>query len=140
MAVQPVQIGEEAEECDVQKRRVVPVEAGRDDLARPRFGHEPGKGEQTLDQQSSRGHYHPEPCQEPERQAAAVVLPIDQQQRQGDEVSEEKADHAPEADAALPQRRRHRHVADRADKAHDRDERSDDHVLQRCPKAVAAQK
>ena len=56
----------------------------------------------------------------------AVVLPVDEHQRERDEVGEDEADHAAEADAAVPERGRHRHVADRAHEADERDERTDE--------------
>ena len=43
-----------------------------------------------------------------------------------DEIGEDEAHHSPEADAAVPQDGRKRHVTDRADERHDRDEWADE--------------
>ena len=48
-----------------------------------------------------------------------------------DQVGKDKSDHAAEADASVPQHRRQRNVADRADEGDHRDQRADDWSPQR---------
>ena len=97
-----------------------------------------GAGEYLLDDQTCAGHHHPEQSDEAKRQPTAVVAAIDQYERRGDEVGEEKAHDTTEADATLPERGGHRHVADRADETGEGDDRSDDRVLKDGPTTVAA--
>ena len=55
-----------------------------------------------------------------------VILAIDVQDREDDQVGEDKGDYAAEADPAVPQHRRQWNVTDRADEGDHRDQRADD--------------
>ena len=54
VAVQPVQVGRDADEEDVEERRVVPVEAGLDDVARSGARDEAGAVEEAFDREAQR--------------------------------------------------------------------------------------
>ncbi len=69
----------------------------------------------------------------------AVVLPVDDQDRDDDQVGEDERDDAAEADPAVPQHRRQRRVADRADEAEQGDDRADDWPPQLGRQRVAGQ-
>ena len=56
VAVQPVEVAGEAEERDVEERRVVPVEAGLDDVARAVARDEPRGVEEHLDGEAGDRH------------------------------------------------------------------------------------
>src|ERR1041385_199152 len=106
---QPPEAGEHDEEDDVEVGGVVPVEARRRDDRRPLRRLDRRRAEEVLDREPGDAHNRPEQRKQLQRQAAAVVAAVDQQQRQRDQVGEDEADDAAEADAALPERGGERH-------------------------------
>src|SRR5581483_6749392 len=90
VAVQPPEDGEHGEEHDVEERRVVPLEAGGDDLLRAVGGDGAGGGEEPLGDEPGGGHDGVEAAEEPQGQTVPVVLAVDEHQGQGDEVGEDE--------------------------------------------------
>src|SRR5712692_10323696 len=84
--------------------------------------------EQLADHKPGENHRDVRGDQEVEAHARAVVLPVDVEDGDDDQVGEDEADHATEADAAVPQHDRKRDVADGADEAEQRDDRRDDRI------------
>src|SRR5690348_8443254 len=114
------------QEHDVEHRGVVPLHARVADLRVPGRRDEPEAAEQELDDVSGYDHGGVEDPEYGQHHPGAVVLPVDDQDRNDDQVGEDERDHAAEADPAVPQHGSQRHVADRADEAEQRDDRADD--------------
>src|SRR5579875_1903029 len=69
----------------------------------------------------------------------AVVFAIDVENGQDNQVGEDKADHTAKADAAAPEHSRQWHVANRADKADNGDQRTYQRPLYARSRGIAAQ-
>ena len=96
-------------------------------LARPwrggRSGRGPGRRRRARRRTRRSTMVEVEGAQHEQHHARPVVLPVDGQDGQDDQVGEDERHHAAEADAAVPQHRRQRDVADgahEAEQAHDR--------------------
>ena len=72
------------------------------------------------------------------RHLQPVILAVNVQDRDDDQIGEDEGDHPAEADAAVPQHRRERNVADGTDERDDRDQRADDRSPQRSLCTVTA--
>ena len=85
-----------------------------------------------------RGNDHrPEHDRDQERRdPAAVVLAVDEHDRDHDQVGEDERDHAGERDPAGPQHRGERDVPDRAHEGERGDDRADDDVLEQLDRAA----
>src|SRR5207237_4013805 len=112
-------------------------EAGGDDGLGSALGDAADQREQSFDDQSGGGHDQIEGGEQSDGQGGAVVLAVDEHQRQGDEISEDERDHTAEADTTVPQGGGHRDIADRAHEADEGDEGPNDDVLQARPEPVA---
>jgi hypothetical protein len=75
----------------------------------------PNTPPEDLEHEDGSDHLHVGRAERREHQAPGVVLEVDVEDGQHDELGEDEDGHAAEADAAVPQHRRQRHVADRAD-------------------------
>src|SRR5215472_12677494 len=118
--------GGEEQEDDVEDGGVVPGDGGLGDLGVSFGGNQPEAAEGELDDVGGRDHGGVEDGQQGEHHLGAVVLPVDDQDRDDDQVGEDERDDTAEADAPVPQHARQGHVADRADEADHRDHRSDE--------------
>src|SRR5438445_11159165 len=86
----------------------------------------PSPYEQELDDWAGAVHGRVEAGEQEAGHSPAVVLAVDVEDGQHDQVGEDEGKHAAEADAAIPEHRGERDVADRADEADDRDNGADD--------------
>src|SRR5205085_2100030 len=109
-----------------QHRRVVPVHARLDDLRVPLVARQVEALEEELDDEPCGDHRRVEAPEQERGHPPAVVLAVDVEDREHDQVGEDEREDAAEADPAVPEDRRERHVPDRADEAQDRDRRPDD--------------
>src|SRR6266576_3956627 len=116
----------EQQENDVEVGRVVPLQAGLADLRVPGGRDQPERTEREFHDVGGDDHGGVEGPEYHQHHLGAVVLPVDEQDRDDDQVGEDERDDAAEADAPVPQHRRQRHVADRADEAEHRDHRADE--------------
>jgi len=73
-------------------------------------------GESHVHDQARDDHGRKEDCADIGGHPPAVVAAVDVEQRQHDQVGIEEGEHAAEADAASPEDRSQRHIADGADK------------------------
>jgi prolipoprotein diacylglyceryl transferase len=104
---QPEQRGEDRDADDVEDQLVVGLDRTEDVRAR-RAGAARDQTEATedaVDDQRGNHHRHEHQRGDAEREAPAVVLPVDRNDRQHDQVGEEKREHATERDPAGPQDR-----------------------------------
>ena len=124
--------GRDEEKDDVQRRGVVPRDRTLGDRLdrRPVRRNEAERAEDSVDDQRGGDHRREHDRDDQRRHLAAVVLPVDQDDRDHDQVGVDECDHSGERDASRPQNRRERDVADRADERERGDDRPDEDVLQ----------
>src|ERR1043166_7872772 len=89
-----------------------------------------------LDDERRGCHRQVERSENEPHHSRAVVLSVNVENRQHDEIGEDERDYAAEADSAVPEHRRTRNVADRADKRENRDDRSNDRSPEECPERM----
>lgn len=116
----------EYEKDDVHYARVVERDRRSGNCRRAMRRNESERLEEELDDECRSGHGGIERCQQKYRYPPAVVLSMDVEHRQHDQVGINEGDRSTEADAAIPQHRRERNVADRADERHDGDQWPDE--------------
>src|SRR5947199_7717355 len=119
----------EKQEGNVQERGVVPGERGFDDLRPPMLRNDAKRLEAELDRERGEHHRGVEDAGDRGHHLPIVVPAIDVQDRQHDQIGEEEADHAAEADAAVRETGSKRDVTDRADER----QYGDDGADQRSP-------
>ena len=88
-------------------------------------GHQAEQLKQQADQQAGERHRRVGDHQQVKGHPPTVVLPVDVDDGDDDQVGKDKRDHAAEADSPVPEHRGQRDVADRADKAEERDQGAD---------------
>ena len=90
------------QEDDVEDGGVVPGDAGVGDFGCPIGGDEPEATEGELDDVTASDHGGVEDPKQGQHHLGAVVLPVDDQDRDDDQVGEDEGDDAAEADPAVP--------------------------------------
>src|SRR5450755_246025 len=131
--------GSQQQEDDVENGGVVPLDALLSDLGRPLRRDEAQRAEEELDDVAGDDHGRVEDPEYGQHHLRPVVLPVDDQDRDDDQVGEDERRHAAEADPPIPQHPGQRHVADRADEAEQRDHRADHRPPQPGGQRVAGQ-
>ena len=91
-----------------------------------------------IGQQSSDTHHDPEREEQLPHGPRSVKASINEQQRQGHEIREDKGNDAAEGDTTTPEGGRQWNIAHRAHEGEDRDRYRNDHIFQQRPRSMAS--